>query len=107
MIFYSFSASGSVFASWARQVALCSVNLPETYDSCQPPLPWPHYWVQDNYLGTQLFFGMQEEAEVFMSEYVASVETSVSSMVDTVQLDKQTLDSVLDMIQMLVPVYCN
>ena len=96
-----------MFASWARQVALCSVNLPETYDLCQPLLPWPHYWVQDNYLGTQLFFGMQEEAEVFMSEYVASVETSVSSMVDTVQLDKHTLDSVLGMIQMLVPVYCN
>lgn len=98
---------GGTFTGWPRQVALCSVNLPETYELCQPPLPWPHYWVQDNYLGEQVFFGMQEEAEVFMSEYVGRVETSVSSLVDTVDLDRHTLDTVYDMLQYALWVNCS
>ena len=87
-------------------MALCSVNLPETYDLCQPPLPWPHYWVQDNYLGEQVFFGMQEEAELFLSEYVKRVETSVSSMVDTVRLDTHTRDIMFDMLHTILNVTC-
>jgi len=101
-----FSIKESRFVTWPSQVALCSVNLPETYDQCQPPLPWPHYWVQDNYLGSQPFFGMQEEAEIFLSNYVGSVERSVNSLLESVETDMQTLNSAYRSAQTLEPDYC-
>jgi len=102
----SFDIQGSSFSSWSDGIALCSVDLPETYEMCQPPLPWPYYWVQDNYLDTQVFFGQQEEAEQFMSEYRVSVGMSVDSLVEVVEMDINTLESVKNMLQMLLPVYC-
>ena len=92
--------------TWPDQVALCSVNLPETYDQCQPPLPWPHYWVQDNYLGSKPFFGMEEEAEIFLSNYRGSVETSVKSLLKSIDTDMRRLDSAYWSTQTLEPDYC-
>jgi len=103
-----FSLENTRYMIWPNQVALCSVNLPETYEECQPPLPWPHYWVQDNYLGEQIFFGMQEEAEVFLSNYVDAVTTSVNSLVEGVEKDIWVLENASTIIQnMLIDYECN
>ena len=85
---------------------MCSHDLPQTYDSCQPPLPWPFYWVQDNYLGTQVFFDQKEEAEVYMNEYTAKIQTSVDSLFVTIQMDKNSLADFLEFLLLAFPKYC-
>merc|ERR1711915_1150713 len=98
--------SNSAYANWPSEVALCSVSMPETYDQCQPPLPWPYYWVQDNYLETEPFFGMKDEAEKFIDEYVERINFSEESMEVTIDIEMNYMTILMETLNVLQHSLC-